>query len=165
MEAIINEFIHYLRNFVEKPNKLFSNLPVCPFAKQARLDNRIKFCICDLNDIPKDKIPLLSKESVLWFIHPEKDFDQLKLEEISVNLSKEFTTFDFFTGHPESQIFYRREPHPNILVQNVDFLNEKRAILKKTKYYEYMSITSDVEKSIKSNTSNFSQNESNGTSE
>jgi hypothetical protein len=35
--------VEYMKEFLEKPHWLFPGLPVCPFARKARLENRILY--------------------------------------------------------------------------------------------------------------------------
>ena len=45
---IVRELIQYIVDFVEQPHPKLGNLPVCPFARRARLENRIRFEVCAL---------------------------------------------------------------------------------------------------------------------
>jgi len=40
-QAIRQQLEHWLTNFVEQPNPLLNNWPPCPYARQARLSNKI----------------------------------------------------------------------------------------------------------------------------
>ena len=40
---IVRELTQYIIDFVEQPQPKLGNLPVCPFARKARLENRIRF--------------------------------------------------------------------------------------------------------------------------
>ena len=75
---IVRELTRYIVDFVEQPHPKLGNLPVCPFARKARLENRVQFrgsrvdtggrsltwCRCSKRSL-----------SFTWSsgIHPEKD--------------------------------------------------------------------------------------------
>ena len=42
---IIESTLRWMTEFVELPHPIFSDLPICPFAKKARLANQILFKI------------------------------------------------------------------------------------------------------------------------
>ena len=45
---IVRELSQYIIDFVERPHPKLGNLPVCPFARKARLENRIQFEVLEL---------------------------------------------------------------------------------------------------------------------
>ncbi len=52
---MIKQVIRWMQDFVEKPNKDFGGLPACPFAKEARKKDKIKFVEFN-NDRPDSEI-------------------------------------------------------------------------------------------------------------
>lgn len=138
MDSIIKELEQYSQDFVEKPHPQFSNRPVCPFAKWARLKNKIDYFIHDLHDLNNivSKIQSFSSErshEIVWLVHPSRDFPQDDLEKLAESLAKIFPEFEFFTGHPDSEFEFngektRREPYPNIIVQDKEFLTTARKL-------------------------------------
>lgn len=47
--GIINEMLEHSKSFIEKPHPAFGNMPICPFAAQARISNRIRFLVTPLS--------------------------------------------------------------------------------------------------------------------
>jgi hypothetical protein len=75
--------VEYMKEFLEKPHQVFQGLPICPFARKARLENRILYKVHsfsiypDLNpDSPvMEMIRKFCQEDryeVLLVLHPEK---------------------------------------------------------------------------------------------
>ena len=46
--AIVRELSQYIIAFVEQPHAKLGNMPVCPFARKARLENRVQFEVREL---------------------------------------------------------------------------------------------------------------------
>src|SRR5262249_20927446 len=42
---VIKDFLAHAENFIEKPHPVFGGLPVCPFARTIRLENKIDFLV------------------------------------------------------------------------------------------------------------------------
>ena len=48
MRSITEDILSWSKDFLEQPNKHINNLPVCPYAKQTRINNQIE--IIEHND-------------------------------------------------------------------------------------------------------------------
>ena len=74
---IVREFAQYIIDFVEQPQPKLGNLPVCPFARKARLENRIQFKVLELTrDGVLALLPLFTAKPelhVMICIDPRKD--------------------------------------------------------------------------------------------
>lgn len=134
-------------NFVEKPNPAFSNLPVCPFAKQARKSGKIECFVHNLSVCKEieDRIAAFVAQDhheTLWLIQPNQEISSVDTDKVSDALSEKYgPELMFFSGHPESEfqmggIYTRREPYPNIIVQKTSVLAHKELKLKNTRYYD-----------------------------
>jgi hypothetical protein len=51
MDNIIEEIKNWIINFVEIKAPIFGNIPVCPFAKKERINNKINYIITDLSNL------------------------------------------------------------------------------------------------------------------
>lgn len=50
-EAQKQDILKWIREFVEKPNALLNNWPPCPYAKEARLKNKVRICMTSLENL------------------------------------------------------------------------------------------------------------------
>lgn len=142
---IIKELTEYLENFVEKPHPCFNNLPICPFVRKARLDNEIWFHLGFQSTEIIEKIHEFikqDKKKILWIINPDKNYSLKETYEFIDNIQSQVKELDveLFGGHPEDpfkigDLYTRREPYPNFVVQSKKTLEEARNSLKKTNYY------------------------------
>lgn len=137
----------HLINFVEKPSETFANLPVCPFAKQARTFGKIQCFVHSLvlTRAIDEQIELFKGQDhyeTLWLIHPNCIINSQETDAISDDLARRYgPELQFFSGHPQSNfqmygIYTRREPYPNIIVQKTSLLNRKERLLQNTRYYD-----------------------------
>ena len=51
MDNIVEEIKNWIINFVEIKTPIFGNMPVCPFAKKERINNKINYVVTDLSDV------------------------------------------------------------------------------------------------------------------
>jgi hypothetical protein len=114
MDYIATAFDHYeikikllnwLENFVEKPNKDFNNWPICPFARQARLNNKIAIIFCDSNEwisSAKNNLKELDTNEVLVLCFDHTAIDPLIFSEEVKNLNCELIPNNFVAleDHP-----------------------------------------------------------------
>jgi hypothetical protein len=75
VETIIETVRKHLMELVEQPHPVMSNMPLCPFAKRARLHNRIRFEVLEFNG--KEEVLRLAEtmtkdHDVMFVIHPGK---------------------------------------------------------------------------------------------
>lgn len=143
-EIILEEMIEYQKSFVEKPHAATNGMPICPFAKKARLDNDILYVIepfCLPRMVEKVKEWSNSGYRVLTLIDPNKD---MPLDEFMAFYSKFEAEMpkdlDLSDSHPEhpfttNGLYTRRDPYPNIQVTHLKDFEELQRKLKKTRYY------------------------------
>ena len=79
-QSVRQKLEQWLVNFVEKPNPLLSNWPPCPYARQARLANRIQIVFDSPLEIAQYKSLLETYDVVvLCFDHTKFSSSQIEL--------------------------------------------------------------------------------------
>src|SRR5262249_44697439 len=129
---IVRELTQYIIDFVERPQPKLGNLPVCPFARKARLENRIRFEVHELTRrAVLDLVPLLEAEPELHmviFIHPNKEgisAGEIRRLVDALNETLPAKNLMVLGPHPEDPLnidglYTRREPYPNIQLLRLD---------------------------------------------
>jgi hypothetical protein len=154
-EAVIAEMMAYLQDFVEVPHPVFNNLPVCPFARKARLDNAIQFQVYPFtpHDLgPKSKFMELvtaftqnDDAEILIMIHPQPTaMSAVEMESFVEALNPQLAPLELlaFGGHPADDfniqgVYTRRSPYPHLSIQFTPFLNQVTQPLRDTGYYRH----------------------------
>ena len=145
---IVRELTQYIIDFVEQPQAKLGNLPVCPFARRARLENRIRFEVFALTRrAVLDLVPLFEAEPELHMvigIHPEKN--GISAEEVrrlvdALNQTLPAMNLMALGAHPDDSfnidgLYTRREPYPNIQLLRLDVGERAHESLKNTGYYD-----------------------------
>jgi hypothetical protein len=145
---IVRELTQYIIDFVEQPHPKLGNLPVCPFARRARLEKRIRLEVRALTqDAVLDLLPLLEAEPELDMvicIHPNKD--GISAEEVrrlvdALNQTLPAKNLMALGAHPDDSfnidgLYTRREPYPNIQLLRLDLGVRAAESLKNTGYYD-----------------------------
>lgn len=104
---IRRQLIDWMIDFVEKPNPLLSNWPPCPYARQARLQNKIEtFFIHDVSNIDsfiREKISVLDNYDVLIFCIDPKKINGTDLADQVNKLNLSLCELDYILleDHPE----------------------------------------------------------------
>jgi len=139
MSDPIQVMITYIQEFLEKPHPAFHNLPVCPFVKHARTTNKLMFRYVNLHESQTvvDEFKASQNEALVLIFPLETTEDQITA--IQNKLGAFYSDLIFFEGHPNSNfkvgdLYTRREPYPNLVVQYKQNLQEKAAKLK-AEYY------------------------------
>lgn len=47
------EILNWIQDFVERPNPLLNNWPPCPYAKEARIKNKVRILMCSQKDLER----------------------------------------------------------------------------------------------------------------
>jgi hypothetical protein len=135
---MIDTFLSYIQDFIEKPNDAFGGLPVCPFARPARLKKKLLFVLTNdfsplhivslahkwgLHAIHTDALVLLFSGSINW-----TDFETLCE---AIQNDPACSALEVFAGHPDSPIvingvFTRKDPVINLQFNRKDLLNKLR---------------------------------------
>jgi len=146
--AIVRELTQYIVDFVEQPHPKLGNLPVCPFARTARLEGRIQFEVRMLTrQGVLDLVPLFGSKPELHMvicIHPEKaglSSDEVRRLVSELNQTLPAMNLMALGAHPEDPfnidgLYTRREPYPNIQMLRLDVGEEAYRRLKNTGYYD-----------------------------
>lgn len=147
---IMTSITNYIIKFVETSHPTFKNMPVCPFAKKARINNTINYQFVQLNHIETyiDRITQFKKhidKKEVLFLLGESPITNQEIETITDILTELYgNELQLFAFHPESQfemegLFTRRMPSPGIIVQRNTDVEIREKALKKTKYYDNLT--------------------------
>lgn len=142
---------NWLKTFVEVPHPVFADMPPCPFARQARLQNKIKFMEIE-NDFPEVSIYLaisnfdFDANEVLAMILPADQLTVTQTKQIAVTLNQQFSKSDIviLEDHPKipekvKSVSLNNGRYILFLAQSLSKLNKASATLKQTKYYHNWS--------------------------
>ena len=146
--AIVREFTDYIIAFVEQPRPELGNLPVCPFARKARLTGQMRIEVLDLTlDAITARASGFDDEPRLDFIicvHPRRD--ALSCEQIyrlaeALNRTLPARNVLALPGHPDDPfnidgLYTRREPYPNIQLLRWDVGNRAYRRIENSGYYD-----------------------------
>ncbi|HAA30709.1 MAG TPA: hypothetical protein DCE56_27245 [Cyanobacteria bacterium UBA8553] len=147
--------VEYMDEFLEKPHPMFGGLPVCPFARKARLEARILYKVYRFwshRDLYPDS-PVLriinefcqeERYEVLLVIHPEKQaMTPLAMQQFIECLNDKISAAGLvaFGGHPDDAfniqgVCTRKEAFLNFTVQSKQLVKVASDSLLKTDYYK-----------------------------
>jgi hypothetical protein len=156
---IVGAMLQWSEDFIEKPNWVFGDLPVCPFAKAARLKQTIRFEVTpfDLDDplehggaIMNLALSLLRDRTVetLFVIHPDPNqVEARELEAFVARLNERLAASDVtsdleaFEAHPDSKfsvggVYTRRAPYPSFQILRRSLLKSASDSLLGSAYYD-----------------------------
>tara|TARA_B100000424_G_scaffold254750_1_gene233097 strand:- start:907 stop:1437 length:531 start_codon:yes stop_codon:yes gene_type:complete len=139
---------NWLKTFVEVPHPVFAGMPPCPFARQARLKNKIKF-----NYYPSPAVWMdmyvdivrcdFDKFDVLAMIIDADQFSAKETKRIARDLNREFKEDDLviLEDHPDipekvKQVSLNNGKYILFLAQRLSKLTRFSNQLKNTKYYK-----------------------------
>ena len=161
--AVLDAVISWSEQFIEQPHEVFGGLPVCPFARAARLKQTIRFEIRPFAlDDPLELdggIMALVREfadqaasgifETLFVIHPDT---QQALPDLLAFVSRlnsrladsELREFQAFEAHPGSDfcvggVYTRRSPYPSFQVLSQRLLKKSSDSLLDSPYYSRFS--------------------------
>ncbi len=141
----------WLDEFVTKPNPVFGNLPPCPFARKAILDNKVHFV----------EMPPITTYSTLYQFICEADFEEIDVLCMIIEPDRLTAKETVELAHDLNQYFMSKdvvvlEDHPDIdervkdvrlnngeyilfLVQSLSKLNKFSKMLESGPYYKNSS--------------------------
>ena len=161
-DNITAEMIRWSERFIEQPDPIFGGLPICPFAKAARLKQSIRFEVLrfaatDPID-PDGRVMTLIQEfltderlETLFVIHPETGRIGARtletwVERLNARLLGSAVTSDLqvFEAHPDSAfciggIYTRRSPYPSFQVLRRSLLKDASDSLLGSPYYDHFT--------------------------
>lgn len=145
---IVREFTQHIIDFVEQPHPTFGNLPVCPFARKARLENKIELTVMELTRagilalVPS----FLAKAELDMLMCVDSRKDGLSSPEIYrlvAELNRELPAMNLMAlgGHPQDpfkidDVYTRRDPYPNVQLLRLDVGERAHQSLKNSPYYD-----------------------------
>jgi len=147
-DEIVREYGRYIIEFVEQPHPNLGNLPVCPFARKARLENRVQFEVLELT---RERILALVPKfaanpelHMMICIHPHKDgLSSAKIYRLVELLNQTLPALNLSAlgGHPDDPfnidgLYTRREPYPNIQLLRLDVGERAHQSIKDSGYYD-----------------------------
>jgi hypothetical protein len=97
---IEQKLIDWMVDFVEKPNPLLNNWAPCPFARQARINNKIEIQYSDIDTLiscVNNSLPLLDHKEVVVVCFDHTQIDATSLQEIVCNLNKKLMESNKFS--------------------------------------------------------------------
>ncbi|WP_413171894.1 hypothetical protein [Anabaena azotica] len=154
-DEVIIAMIDHIEKFIEKPNPVFDNMPICPFVNKFRQENKILYKVYNfsyseqlgldakvmdlINEFKTDKY-----HEVMIVIHPDKESFSLEdMKQFNIILNNLISPLGLiaFTGHPLDDfnidgVYTRRDPFINFTVQNIEKVNLYAEKLKSTGYYQ-----------------------------
>lgn len=145
------EMLDYLIAFVEVPHPAFGDLPVCPFVRQARVKNKIRYEVYEFGESSDPYLVKLLTEfaaqgqhEALWIINPNKDCKSSVAYMLADELQPLLMNLGLlaFGGGPDDPHTFkgvqtRREPYSNLVIQFQDLLSKARTTLDSTAYWDY----------------------------
>jgi len=156
---VVLTMIEHIQQFIEQPNSVFGNMPICPFVNKFRREGKILFKVetfhytkeFGLDSKVLDLITEFKKDNyceVMMVIHPNKlalSLDEMK--DFTQDLNDFIAPLGLiaFSGHPLDNfnidgVYTRRDPFINFTVQEIEKVNLYADVLKSTAYYERWSL-------------------------
>lgn len=152
---VVHLMVEYMKEFLEKPHPVFGHMPACPFARKARLEERILYKVirfgADTNFNSNSPVMRAIREfsqekryEVLLIIHPEKQtITQFQMQQFIDRLNKTISDAGLvaFGSHPDDNfniqgVYTRQEPFLNFTVQTKQLIKQASDSLMKTDYYK-----------------------------
>lgn len=126
-----NKFLEWTENEIEA--KKLDGFPICPFARKARLQNKIQFI--DARDNQSDTYETFDKDQYEIGIAWVDGCDMDQVESVIEQQMQKHNDLLYFTSTTTSGHFAKNFTNC-VFIQLRDDLTEKRKYLHTTKYYE-----------------------------
>ena len=106
-EQITKQLHDWLRDFVEKPNPALNGWPVCPYARQARINNKIEIAFAEsdqLRSTVENNLSVLADKDVLVVCFDHRNVDPNQLIEDVIAWNKELMPRNYviLEDHPDT---------------------------------------------------------------
>jgi hypothetical protein len=158
-DRVVAATLKWSEDFIEQPHEIFGGLPVCPFARAARLKETIRFevrsfAMDDPLDARSDILSLVAEFTeqtrscsleTLFVIHPDRAQPLRNLEGFVQRLNAcmangSLRGFQAFEAHPDSDcrvgnVYTRRSPFPSFQVLSRELLKKGSDSLLGSAYY------------------------------
>jgi hypothetical protein len=146
-EYIAEQLMHWVVDFVEKPNALLNGWPPCPYARQARISNKfsIKFAATDqLFEVVDSSVADLQNQDVIaiCFDHTEISADLLESRVHEYNQTAMLQNIVILEDHPAAEELLNGVKMNFglcgiIFIQQLSKLNDASDQLRSKGYYDH----------------------------
>jgi hypothetical protein len=145
MDDIVSNIKSWIINFVELKTPAFGNLPVCPFARKERIQNKINYIVTDLSNLDNivDKINNnnFNEKTTLLLIDTHNKLtieEKEKFEDIINDKCKNYWAVYLLANEDLSfnGFFSRTNEFPLIIVTSRPDVEKAELSLKSTKYFD-----------------------------
>jgi hypothetical protein len=136
---MVDDIEDWVLNVLSKPEKVFANLPPCPFAKKAWLDNKV-----DVKEfVSFDQLEEDIKELKEVIIFRFGDISARDLEDIAKEYNQKYPNLLFLEEHPDLVECFdglvTNHGKAMLIVQDRKELEDARKQLQRTGYYDNWS--------------------------
>ena len=162
-DAAIAAVVDWSERFIEHPHEIFGGLPICPFARAARLKQTIRFEVRrfamddplhtggELLSLVTEFVGQTASDGLetLFVIHPDSTQPLRELEVFVERLNARMMSgplrdFQAFEAHPDSQfrvgdVYTRRSPLPSFQVLSRELLKRGSDALLGSPYYAHFT--------------------------
>ena len=146
---IVDSITRWMETFVEVPHPSFGNMPPCPYARQFRLQNKVKIVECRQVIWGECKVQMregTDEGEAVIIATTRREISPGLLSEKIQKLNKHFKPYDLVAleDHPDDEEFIDgvKMNHGElvlVVVQRLKRLNQFSENLQKTKYYHRWS--------------------------
>jgi len=144
---ILKRLEYWMENILEAPNKNLGGWSLCPFAKKARLNNKIHISFVDWSNLDQEInlcLPKLKEKDVCVLLFDHKEINNNKLIVYAYNKNKSLMKDNYIiiVDHPEEkETLNGQSTHFEeagiILLFNLEKLNKATMYLKDKGYFKY----------------------------
>ena len=139
----------WMTEFVEVPNLKLGNWPPCPYARQARISNKVGILFSDIADIAdtiSKSLELLESKEVVVICFDHTLIEATELRQLVEGINKQLmlNNYVILEDHPDATE-YVNGVHMNfgecglLVIQRLDKLNKASEQLKEKGYYDVWS--------------------------
>jgi cobalamin biosynthesis Mg chelatase CobN len=146
---VIQTFLQHVVNFVEEPQPAFGGLPVCPFARIVRLEDKIDFLVIATLGAREEEILRAAEgyaaqdlKEVLLVLYKDRAIACDELYQYIARINEKLLPLglEAFGGHPQDDfqvqgVHTRRGPWPNFQVLKRSLATKASQSLWNTGYY------------------------------
>jgi hypothetical protein len=148
-ELILYKINQWMVDFVERPNPLLGNWSPCPFARNARINNKISIIFSEVNDIystVKSCLRLLEDKEVVVICFDHTMIDLIFIQEQVESINKELMPNNFVVleDHPDAPEYVNKVKMNFgecglLILQKLDKLTTASEQLSSKGYYDVWS--------------------------
>ncbi len=145
-QHIINELNNWIVNFLEKPNAFLGDWSPCPYARQARIYNKIDIRFSEVDELLQSiiqSLPVLEEKDVIVICFDHNQIDCISLVKFVKETNKKIMLDNYviLEDHPNDKEFVNgvlmNFNHCGLLlIQKLDKLREASDKLRSKGYYD-----------------------------